>query len=135
MASINALTAGIVILAFIAGTGAGYLLTARNEAPTAGAEGTCPAEVTPLNILTVALNDPKVIGLLGNKSIAAIAFSRGTYSEQDMNYTQIVFRLQDPDPDDHMTASMIVVQINDSCKVYSVYETYPSYIPKIVPET
>jgi len=28
-----------------------------------------------------------------------------------------------------------VVKINDSCMVYSVYETYPSYIPEAPPGT
>lgn len=128
------MTAGLVILAFIAGTGAGYLLTAQNEAPTAGAAATCPAEITPLDALTVALHDPKVVGLLDNKSIDTIAFSKGSYSERDMNYTQIIFRLQDPDPDDRETASMVVVQVNDSCMVSCAYETYPSYIPRAPPE-
>ena len=45
-------------------------------------------------------------------------------------YTQIVFHPQDPD--DRMTPSMIVVQINDSCMVQAAYETYPSYIPETV---
>jgi len=46
-----------------------------------------------------------------------------------MSYTQMVFRLEDPDPDDCMAAPMIVVQVNDSCWVSAAYETYPSYIP------
>jgi len=89
----------------------------------------CPAEVTSLDALTVALHDPEVIGLLDNKSIETITFSRGTYTDKNMSYTQMVFRLEDPDPGDCMTAPMIVVQVNDSCMVSAAYETYPSHIP------
>ena len=89
----------------------------------------CPAEVTSLDALTVALHDPEVIGLLENESIETITFSKGTYADRNMNYTQMVFRPEDPDPDDCMTAPMIVVQVNDSCRVSAAYETYPSYIP------
>ncbi|MCE5337338.1 MAG: hypothetical protein LLF90_01460 [Methanomicrobiaceae archaeon] len=89
----------------------------------------CPEKVTSLDALTVALRDPEVIGLLENTSIETITFSKGTYADRNMNYTQMVFRLKDPDPDDCMTAPMIVVQVNDSCGVSAAYETYPSYIP------
>ena len=89
----------------------------------------CPAEVTSLDALTVALHDPEVIGLLENESIETITFSRGTYQDRGMNYTQMVFRPGDPDPDYCMTAPMIVVQVNDSCMVSAAYETYPSHIP------
>jgi len=41
----------------------------------------------------------------------------------------MVFRLDDQDRDDRMTAPMIVVQVNDSCRVSAAYEAYPSYIP------
>jgi len=88
-----------------------------------------PEKVTSLDALTVALHDPEVIGLLENKSIETITFSRGTYQDRGMNYTQMVFRPGDPDPDDCMTAPMIVVQVNDSCWAFAAYETYPSYIP------
>lgn len=133
MASINPLTVGLVILAFIAGTGVGYFLAAQGEPATAGAA--CPDRITSLNALTVALRDPEVLKLLDNKSISTIAFSEGSHPERDTNYTQIVFRPQDPDPDDRETASMIIVQINSSCMVYSVYKTYPSYIPEAPPGT
>jgi hypothetical protein len=89
----------------------------------------CPGKVTSLDALTVALRDPEVVGLLENKSIETITFSKGTYADRNMNYTQMVFRLEDPDPGDCMTAPMIVVQVNDSCGVYAAYETYPSHIP------
>lgn len=135
MSSIKPLTAGLVILAFIAGAGAGCLLATQSDPATAGVTDTCPAGVTSLDALTVALRDPAVLDLLDRKDISTIAFSRGSYSEKDMNYTQILFRPRDPDPDDRMTASMIVVQVNDPCMVYSVYETYPSYIPEAPPET
>lgn len=92
--------------------------------------GTRPAEVTPLDKLTVALRDPEVVRLLDDKSIDTIALSKGSYPERDRNYTQIVFRPPDPDPDDRMATPMIVVQINDFYMVYSVYETYPPYIPE-----
>lgn len=133
MISINPLIAGLVILAFIAGTGVSYLLPAQGETATAGAA--CPDKITSRDALTVALHDPEVVGLLGNKSIDTIAFSKGSYPERNMNYTQILFRLGDPDPDDRMTAPMIVVQVNESCMVYSVYKTYPSYIRETPPET
>lgn len=89
----------------------------------------CPEKVTSLDALTVALRDPGVIGLLKNKSIETIMFSKGTYADRNMNYTQMVFRTEDPDPDDCTTAPTIVVQVNESCGVYAAYETYPSYIP------
>ena len=89
----------------------------------------CPEKVTSLDALTVALHDPEVIGLLENESIETITFSRGTYTDKNMSYTQMVFRPEDPDPDDCMAAPMIVVQVNDSCWVSAAYETYPSYIP------
>jgi|BioPla2DNA2_1021312.scaffolds.fasta_scaffold02695_18 hypothetical protein len=41
----------------------------------------------------------------------------------------MVFRPEDPDPDDCITAPMIVVRVNDSCRVYAACKTYPSYIP------
>ncbi|MCK9277631.1 MAG: hypothetical protein M0P22_06050 [Methanoculleus sp.] len=88
-----------------------------------------PGKVTSLDALTAALHDPEVVGLLENTSIEAITFSRGTYADRSMNYTQMVFRLEDPDPGDCMTAPMIVVQVNDSCMVSAAYETYPSHIP------
>lgn len=135
MAGINPLTAALIILAFIAGIGAGYLLSTQNEPAAAGAAGICPAEITSLDALTVALHDPEVVELLDNKSIDTITFSKGSYPERDTNYTQLVFRPLDPDPDDRETSSMIVVKINDSCMVYSVYETYPSYIPEVPPGT
>ena len=133
MNRVKSLTVGLVILAFIVGVGVGYLLAAQGEPATAGAA--CPDRITSLDALTVALHDPEVVGLLGNKSIDTIAFSKGSYPERSVNYTQILFRLGDPDPDDRMTASMIVVQVNESCMVYSVYKTYPSYIPETPPET
>ncbi|KAF5087227.1 hypothetical protein DSECCO2_51540 [anaerobic digester metagenome] len=132
MNSVKPLIAGLVILAFIAGTGVGYLLSAQGEPATAGAA--CPDRIASLDALTAALHDPEVVGLLGNKCIDTIAFSKGSYPERNVNYTQILFRLGDPDPDDRMTASMIVVQVNESCMVYSVYKTYPSYIPETPPE-
>lgn len=89
----------------------------------------CPEKVTSLDALTVALHDPGVIRLLENESIETITFSRGTYTDKNMSYTQMVFRPEDPDPDDCMAAPMIVVQVNDSCWVSAAYETYPSYIP------
>ena len=88
-----------------------------------------PEKVTSLDALTVALHDPEVIGLLENESIETITFSKGTYADRNMNYTQMVFRPEDPDPDDCMAAPIIVVQVNDSCWVSAAYETYPSYIP------
>ena len=71
-----------------------------------------------------------VIRLLSNKNIDTISFSKGSYSEEG-NYTQIIFHPLDPNPDDRMTASMIVAQVNDSCMVSAAYETYPSYIPEV----
>ncbi|WP_214020619.1 hypothetical protein [Methanoculleus sp.] len=134
MDRINPLTAGLLVLAFIVGGGVGYLLAPQNT-PGTVADDTCPAEITSLHALTVALHDPEVVGLLDNRSINTIVFSKGSYPERDMNYTQIVFHPLDPDPDDRMTASMIVVKINDSCMVDTAYQTYPSYIPRVSPET
>ncbi|WP_292520313.1 hypothetical protein [Methanoculleus sp.] len=128
MNRVKSLTVGLVILAFIVGVGVGYLLAAQGEPATAGAA--CPERITSRDALTVALHDPEVVGLLGNKSIDTIAFSKGSYPERNVNYTQVLFRLGDPDPNDRMTAPMIVVQVNESCMVYSVYKTYPSYIPE-----
>ncbi|MDK2890252.1 MAG: hypothetical protein PWR21_884 [Methanoculleus sp.] len=132
MGCIKPLTASLLILAFVVGGGVGCFLAPQN-APGTVADDRCPAEITSLDALTVALHDPEVVGLLDNKSINTIVFSKGSYPERDMNYTQIVFHPLDPDPDDRMTASMIVVQVNDSCMVHSVYETYPSYIPEAPP--
>lgn len=135
MDNIKPLMAGSLILTFFVGIGVGYYLPVQNEPQSTQTADPCPAEITSLDALNVTLADPEVLGLLGNKSIGTIAFSGGSYPERDTNYTQIVFRLQDPDPDDHMTASMIVVRINGSCMVSTAYETYPSYIPELVPET
>jgi len=134
MNSIKLLTACLLVLAFVVGGGVGYLLAPQNT-PGTVADDTCPAEITSLDALTVALRDPEVVGLLDNKSIDTIAFSKGFYSEGGVNFTQIVFYPPDPNPDDRMTASMIVVQINKSCMVSAAYETYPSYIPEAPPET
>ncbi|WP_214084187.1 hypothetical protein [Methanoculleus sp.] len=134
MDRINSLTAGLLVLAFIVGGGVGYLLAPQNI-PGTVADDTCPAEITSLHALTVALHDPEVVGLLDNKSIDTIAFSKDPYPGRGRNYTQIVFRLHDPNPDDRETASMIIVQINDSCMVDTAYQTYPSYIPRAPPET
>lgn len=134
MNSIKPLTAGLLILAFIVGGGVGYLLAPQGISGTVP-DGACPSEITSLDALTVALRDPEVVGLLDNKSIDTIAFSKGSYPARDANYTQIIFRPEDPDPDDHETVSMIVARINDSCMVDTAYQTYPSYIPKVSPET
>lgn len=134
MDSIKPLMAGLLVLAFVVGGGVGYLLAPQNT-PGTVADDACPAEIASLDALTVALRDPEVVGLLDNKSIDTIAFSKGSYPGRGVNYTQIVFRPRDPNPDDRETASMIVVQINDSCMVYTAYETYPSYIPEIITET
>jgi hypothetical protein len=127
--SVKPLMAVSLILTFFLGIGIGYYFPV-NESRQIGVADTCPAEITSLDALNVTLADPEVIGLLGNKSIDRITFSGGSYGEEG-NYTQIVFYPLDPDPDDRMTASMIVVQVNDSCMVSAAYETYPSYIPEV----
>ncbi len=128
------LATGLLIVTLLLGIGIGYFISAQNDPCKTGAVDACPVEITSLDALTVALNDPEVIGLLDKKDIDTIAISKISSPGKDANYTQIVFHPQDPDPDDRMTASMIVVQINDSCMVRAAYETYPSYIPETVPE-
>lgn len=130
----NALVAGLLILTLFLGIGIGHFISAQDESCETGIVDTCPAEITSLDALIVALNDQEVIGLLDKKDIDTIAISKVSSLERDADYTQIytqiVFHPQDPD--DRMTPSMIVVQINDSCMVQAAYETYPSYIPETV---
>lgn len=128
----NALVAGLLILTFFLGIGIGHFISAQDESCETGIVDTCSAEITSLDALIVALNDHEVIGLLDKKDIDTIAISKVSSLERDADYTQIVFHPQDPD--DRMTPSMIVVQINDSCMVQAAYETYPSYIPETVPK-
>ena len=135
MDRMSKLMAGLLILTFFVGVGVGYLIPIQSEPYEAGIAGKCPTEITSLEALTIALHDPEVVGLLDNKSIDTIAFSKGSYSERGVKFTQIVFHPRDPNPDDRMTTSMIVVQINKSCMVSAAYETYPSYIPEIATET
>lgn len=126
--------AGLLIFTLFLGVGIGHL-SAQNEPYKTRTVDTCPAEITSLDALTVALHDPEIIELLDKKNVSTIAFSKGSYPERNTNYTQIVFHLHDPDLSDHMTAPRIVVQINDSCMVSAAYETYPSYIPNITTGT
>jgi len=126
----NALVAGLLILTLFLGIGIGHFISAQDESCETGIVDTCSAEITSLDALIVALNDQEVIGLLDKKDIDTIAISKVFSLERDADYTQIVFHPQDPD--DRMTPSMIVVQINDSCMVQAAYETYPSYIPETV---
>lgn len=135
MDGIKTLMGSLLIITLFLGIGIGYLLLPQNESCGTEITNRCPAEITSLDALTVALHDPEVIGLLENKSIGTITFSRGTYTDKDMNYTQIVFHPQDVNPENHMTAPLIVVQINDSCMISAAYETYPSYIPEATPKT
>ncbi len=132
MDRMNALVAGLLILTLFLGIGIGHFISAQDESCETGIVDTCPAEITSLDALIVALNDHEVIGLLDKKDIDTIAISKVSSLERDADYTQIVFHPQDPD--DRMTPSMIVVQINDSCMVQAAYETYPSYIPETVPK-
>lgn len=132
MDRMNALVAGLLILTFFLGIGIGHFISAQDESCETGIVDTCSAEITSLDALIVALNDHEVIGLLDKKDIDTIAISKVSSLERDADYTQIVFHPQDPD--DRMTPSMIVVQINDSCMVQAAYETYPSYIPETVPK-
>jgi len=127
--SMKSLMAGSLILTLFLGIGIGYYFP-LHESRQIGVADTCPAEVTSLNALNATLADPEVVRLLSNKNIDTISFSKGSYSEEG-NYTQIVFHPLGPNPDDRMTASMIVAQVNDSCMVSAAYETYPSYIPEV----
>lgn len=104
----------------------------RPDPDQAGPSAQPSAEINSLDALTVALHDPEVIRRLENECIESIMFSRGTYQDGDINYTRMVFRLKDRDPDDCMTA-LVVVQVNDSYMVSAAYTTYPAYIPNCTP--
>ena len=101
-------------------------MSPRTYRPYAQSPENCPAKVTSSMTVALAIRGRRV---LENKSIETITFSKGTYADRNMNYTQMVFRPEDPDPGDCMTAPTIVVQVNESCGVYAAYETYPSHIP------
>ncbi|MBP2133559.1 hypothetical protein J2128_001513 [Methanomicrobium sp. W14] len=94
-------------------------------------------ELTDAQALKIAINDPKVMDLLGNYSIKSISFSKSNLSNYNcneysetckMNYTMITFDPYDPDPKDCLLPTRIYAQINDSCEVSTAYHTYPVYI-------
>lgn len=81
-----------------------------------------------LNALAVATGDPEVTGMIGNRSIVSIGFSKDFDEEIDEDCIQLEFRYEDPDPDDCLHPSIIMVRVNSSGNVSSAYETYPAYI-------
>ena len=91
-----------------------------------------PQENPSLDELNKALKDPEVVELLGKSNFTSIDFSKLINTHTKENYSQIVFHPEDPDPDDNLSPSMIIVQINDSGQIFSVYETYPAYLPPVV---
>lgn len=123
------IVAGFLIITFFCGMLVGYFMVPHNDLPKTDWPTECPEEVSFQIAYEMALNNPEVVELISNKSIRTVTLSKLYDNNRDMNYTQIVFQPQDPNPDDRMTGSRIIVQINDSCMVYSAYETYPSYIP------
>lgn len=132
MDKLKKITALSLIITFFLGTGVGYFISIQNEPCKEEIPYICPAELTSLDALDLALSDPEVTELLQNKSVNRIGFSR-VLSQQHganmYNYTQIVFNLEDSDPDDRLMSTSIYVQINDSCMVCSAYESYPAPFP------
>ena len=114
------IVAVIIVVAAIAA-----LLSCMNMLPATGVNN--PQDNPSLDDLNKALSDPEVVELLGNRNLTSIDFSKFENSPAGGNYTQIVFHPEDPDPDDRLFPSMIVVQLNESGQVFSAYETYPAY--------
>lgn len=121
----------IIIIATIAITAAATFLVCTAFL----SEGNNNSQENPsLSDLNKAMNDPEFIELLGNHNLTSIDFSRLTDSRTKDEYRQMVFHPEDADPDDNLAPSMIIVQVNESGKVFPVYETYPAYIPPLVGE-
>ncbi|WP_048148661.1 hypothetical protein [Methanolacinia paynteri] len=115
---------GIVAVIIVVATIA-VLLSCMNMLPATGVKN--PQDNPSLDDLNKALSDPEVVELLGNRNLTSIGFSKFENSPTEEDYTQIVFHPEDPDPDDRLFPSMIVVQVNASGQVFSAYETYPAY--------
>ncbi|ADN36630.1 hypothetical protein Mpet_1878 [Methanolacinia petrolearia DSM 11571] len=119
----------ILIITFFMGLLAGYFLPVQSDQGEEAVINTCPANVTDLTALNVALNDSRVIEFLENKSIDSIKFS-GIGFDERYNYSiQIEFYLSDSEADTCLSSPRMFVKINNSCMIYSAYRPYPSYIP------
>jgi hypothetical protein len=121
----------IIIIATIAITAAATFLICTSLLP-AGANNS--QENPSLSDLNKAISDPEFIELLGKRNLTSIDFSTLTDYRTKEEYRQLVFHPEDPDPDDNLAPSMIIVKVNESGEVFSVYETYPAYIPPLVGE-
>lgn len=123
----------ILIISFFIGLLAGYYIPIQSYSVEEDAINTCPANLTDLIALNVALNDPKVIGFLENKSIDSIRFSKVIYDEKNKDSIQIGLDLDDSEAGTCLSSPSMIVKINNSCMVYSIYKPYPSYIPNCKP--
>ena len=121
-----------IILSLFLGIIIGYFLSLQILSFECGMNNS--QENPSLSDLNKAMNDPEFIELLGSRNLTSIDFSTLTDSSTKEEYRQMVFHPEDPDPDDNLAPSMIIVQINESGKVFPVYETYPAYIPPLVGE-
>lgn len=119
------IVAVIIVMAAIAG-----LLSCMNILPATGVNN--PQDNPSLDDLNKALSDPEVAELLGDMNFTSIDFSKFTNSHTGENYTQVVFHQEDPDPDDRLFPSMIIVKINESGQIFRAYETYPAYRQLVV---
>ena len=119
----------ILIITFFVGLLAGYFLPVQSDQGEEAVINACPANVTHLTALNVALNDSRVIEFLENKSIDSIKFSGIGFDERYKNSIQIEFYLSDSEADTCLSSPRMFVKINNSCMIYSAYQPYPSYIP------
>ena len=123
----------VLIITFFIGLLAGYYIPVQSDSGEEAAINTCPANLTDLIALNVALNNPKVIGFLENKSIDSIRFSKVIYDEENKDSIQIGLYLDDSEAGTCLSSPIMDVEVNNSCMVYSVYKPYPSYIPNCKP--
>ncbi|ADN36633.1 hypothetical protein Mpet_1881 [Methanolacinia petrolearia DSM 11571] len=119
----------ILIITFFVGLLAGYFLPVQSDQGEEAVINTCPANVTDLTALNVALNDSRVIGFLENKSIDSITLYRVSHDEENKNLIQVGFYLSESEADTCLSSPRMYVDVNNSCMIYSVYKPYPSYIP------
>lgn len=123
----------ILIITFFIGLLAGHYIPVLSDSGEKTAINTCPAKLTDLTALNVALNDPEVLLFLENKSVDSIRFSKVSYDEENKDSIQIGLYLDDSEAGTCLSSPRMVVKVNNSCRVYSAYELYPSYIPNCKP--
>lgn len=123
----------ILIITFFIGLLAGHYIPIKSYSGEEATINTCPENLTDLIALNVALNNPKVIGFLENKSIDSIRFSKVSYDEENKDSIQIELCLDDSEAGTCLSSPCMIIEINNSRMVYSVYKPYPSYIPNCKP--